>query len=117
MKKGFTLVEMLGIITVLAAVLFVTFPSINNSLKQTKESYINNSMNNLKLSLETYIQLNENKYPELKTIGGRISIKISELYDNNVLKGDQYGVGPNDYATVKVNDDNTLSYYFKGKEI
>ena len=38
MKKGFTLIEMLGIIAVLALILLVTFPILTSSLKQTSES-------------------------------------------------------------------------------
>ena len=37
MKKGFTLIEMLGIITVLAILLLLTFPNLHNSLKKQKK--------------------------------------------------------------------------------
>ena len=38
MRKGFTLIEMLGIIAVLAVILFVTFPAMNKSLKEIKSN-------------------------------------------------------------------------------
>ena len=69
MKKGFTLIEMLGIITVLAILLLITFPNMNRSLKEMKENQQNNLMNNLRISTEAYIELNRKNYPELDKTG------------------------------------------------
>lgn len=117
MKKGFTLIEMLGIITVLAVVLLVTFPIVNNSLKQAKDSSINNSLHNVKISTGAYIELNRDMFPELNTVGGRAVIIISDLYNAGLLKGEQNGVELDDSIVVEVNNDNTFKYYFKGREI
>ena len=67
MKKGFTLIEMLGIITVIGIIMLVAFPNINKSLKNMKQSTINNFTNNLKVSAEAYIEINRENYEELYT--------------------------------------------------
>lgn len=117
MKKGFTLVEMLGIIAVLAVVLLVTFPNINKSLKQMKVNNNNNFTNNLKVSAETYIELNRDKYPELDTPGGSTTIKIQELYDSNLLKGKNENINHDSTLTVEMGEDYILKYYYDGEQI
>lgn len=117
MKKGFTLVEMLGIITVLAIVLLVTFPNVSKTLKQMKVNNNKNFTNNLKISAETYIELNRDKYEVLNTPGGKITIKIQELYDANLLKGKNEDIDNESLITIETGEDYILSYYFEGKKI
>ncbi len=117
MKKGFTLIEMLGIITILGVILLVTFPVMNKSLKQMKENSNDNFTNNIKISAETYIELNRDKYPELKTTGGTTTITVQDLYDANLLKGKNENVDTSDQILVTVQSDMTLTYTFKGKQI
>ena len=117
MKKGFTLIEMLGIIAVLAVILLVTFPVMNNSLKKMKESTNNNFTNNLKVSAETYVELNRKNYPNLNTAGSEITITIQDLYDANLLKGRYDNVSGTDQIRVVVGSNKTLEYYFKGEQI
>ncbi len=117
MKKGFTLIEMLGIVTILGIVLLVTFPVMNKSLKQMKENTNNNFTNNLKVSAEAYIELNRKKYPELNEIGGTATITIQDLYDSNLLKGQYENVNLTDQVIVTVEEDKTLSYSYKGEKI
>lgn len=111
MKKGFTLIEMLGIIAVLAVVLLVTFPVMNKSLKKMKENTTNNFENNLKISAETYIELNRDNYPELDE-GGSTTITIQDLYDANLLKGQYEGIDTTNKIIITKNIDNTLDYIY-----
>lgn len=117
MKKGFTLIEMLGIITILAVVLLVTYPNLNKALKQMKENTNNNFTNNLRISTEAYIELNRNKYPELEEIGGTATITIQDLYDTNLLKGQYENIDLTDQITITVQSDKTLAYSYKGSQI
>ncbi len=116
MKKGFTLIEMIGIIAVLALVLIVTFPNISQSLKQTKINENKNFTDNLKISTEAYIELNSDRYPELET-KKEVTITIQQLYDANLLKGKYEGVNMTDTITIKKNEDSTLTYYYKDQQI
>ena len=110
MKKGFTLIEMLGIIAVLAVVLLVTFPVLNNSLKNMKEDQNENFLKNLKISTEAYIELNRKNYPELDEIGST-TITINDLYNAELLKGN-YNVDKSNQIIITKKEDNTLEYTY-----
>lgn len=117
MKKGFTLIEMLGIIAVLGVVLLVTFPIMNKSLKQMKKNTNDNFTNNLKVSAEAYIELNRDNYPELKEPYSQIEITVQQLYDSNLLKGQYDNINTSDKIKVIVDQDLILRYYFNGEQI
>ena len=117
MKKGFTLIEMLGIIAVLGVVLLVTFPIMNKSLKQMKKNTNDNFTNNLKISAEAYIELNRDNYPELKEPYSQIEITVQQLYDSNLLKGQYDNINTSDKIKVIVDQDLILRYYFNGEQI
>ena len=111
MKKGFTLIEMLGIITVLAVVLLVTFPALNQSLKTMQENKDNNTLKNLRVSAESYIELNRKNYPELDNANSA-TITIQELYDANLLKGQYANVNPSDKIIITKKTDGVLDYFY-----
>lgn len=117
MKKGFTLIEMLGIITVLAVILLVTFPVMNKSLKKMKENTTDNFENNLKISAETYIELNRDNYKNIDVPGTEIALTIQDLYDANLLKGQYDNINMSDKIKAIVGQDLILRYYFNGKQI
>lgn len=117
MKKGFTLIEMLGIITVLAVILLVTFPVMNKSLKKMKENTTDNFENNLKISAETYIELNRDNYKNIDVPGTEIAFTIQDLYDANLLKGQYDNINMSDKIKAIVGQDLILRYYFNGKQI
>lgn len=117
MKKGFTLIEMLGIITVLAVVLLVTFPVLNNSLKKMRENTTNNFTNNLKSSAETYIELNRKNFENLDKPGTEITFTIQDLYDANLLKGQIQNIDSSEKIKVIVGTDLILRYYYRGEQI
>lgn len=47
MKKGFTLIEMLAVIVILAIVSLIIFPEVNKNIKNSKEKAYNTQINNL----------------------------------------------------------------------
>jgi competence protein ComGC len=117
MKRGFTLIEMLGIITVLAILLLITYPNLSKSLKEMKDNKTKNFTNNLKVSTESYVELNRNKYPELYKPYGRVEIKIQELYDANLMSGQPENASMNDTVTVLATENLELKYFFNNKQI
>ena len=117
MKKGFTLIEMLGIITVLAILLLLTFPNLSGMLKSTKENKLNNSTNNLKIGAEAYVELNIDKFPELKTTNGSVQIKIQDIFDAGFMKGNYADIDTTLTVTVTRQSNGTLKYYYGGNEI
>lgn len=78
-NKGFTLIELIGIIIILVAIFLVSFPSFLNMSKTEEENKYKNMVNDLCLAGESYIYSNMDQYMELKEIGSIIEISIDEL--------------------------------------
>ncbi len=56
--KGFTLVELLGVLIVLAVIALITFPIINNTIKENKEKLYNIQLDEIKSSAEKWAYSN-----------------------------------------------------------
>ena len=54
-NKGFTMIELLAIVTVLAAILLVSFPTLINITRKDKERKYNDMVDTLCKAGETYI--------------------------------------------------------------
>lgn len=54
-KKAFTLIEMIGIITILALILVIALPSMTKTLKRNEQKKYDNYINNLKMVSESYL--------------------------------------------------------------
>lgn len=78
MKKGFTLIEMIGIIVILAVILLVTVPATITTLNKSNKNRYQSFKNNLKIVAENYI-VDKQKISET-------SVTISL----NVLKEEHY---------------------------
>ena len=87
-KKGFTLVELLAVIVILAVILIIAMPKISDAIKNSKES-----------SLETTAKLiasqAEKKYTENQVLDGSSTIKCSDVVKLN----------ENDYGPCKITFD------------
>lgn len=94
-NKGFTLIELIGIIVILVAIFLVSFPSFLNISKTEQENKYKNMVNDLCLAGESYIYSNMDQYTELKEIGSIIEINIKELMN--------YGSVDNDIINPKNN--------------
>lgn len=117
MKKGFTLIEMLGIISVLAIILYVTFPNLSKSLKDIKSNNDKSFYNAVRIGAEAYVGIKRDNFPELDTPGGSVQISIQELYDYNLLKEKDDSFSLTSKVTVQAQNDGTLKYSFNGVEI
>lgn len=56
MKKGFTLIEVLGVIVLISLIAVILVPIVSDTLKQGKERVIENSIINYISSVETYLK-------------------------------------------------------------
>lgn len=54
-KKAFTLIEMIGIITILALIMLIALPSMTKTLKRNEQKKYDNYITNLKLVSENYL--------------------------------------------------------------
>ncbi|MBQ9071535.1 MAG: type II secretion system protein [Bacilli bacterium] len=112
-NKGFTLIELIGVIVVLVAIFLVAFPSLLGTTKQDEEKLYTSMVDDLCLAGETYIYSNIDDYPELSTPNSTIYLNISNLIkDGSVSKNK---VNPktkekinNHFITFDVSSDNSL---------
>lgn len=85
-KKGFTLVELLGIVAIIAAILAFVVPSVIGMLKRDDEKEYQRFLTDISLATESYIQININEYPNLAITGGTYTITMQQLIENGYIK-------------------------------
>jgi prepilin-type N-terminal cleavage/methylation domain-containing protein len=116
MKKGFTLVELLGTIVVLGIILTIAIPSIIQTMRRANINEANAYLVRLYNASETYIELNKQSFDQLKTPGGKVDIPVKYLIDEGMIR--ELGQDPasgsmitEDWTVVATTQsDNTISY-------
>lgn len=101
MKRGFTLVELLGIIVVLGIIATIVTPIIQNTLSENKDTVYNSLVEQIKGTAKDYLSVNseilpteENDYSIVK-IGdikkeGLIQISIKNPKTDNIISNESY---------------------------
>lgn len=115
MKKGFTLVELIGIFTLMAIILIIAAPSVTNMLKKAKESEYYSFEENIFLATEAYISGNKNNYPELKEIDKLTYVRISNLLITNYL--DSNIINPVTNKKISEESNQVIIVYMNDKKI
>ena len=97
-NRGFTLIELTGIVLVLAAIFLLSFPTLLTTTRADKEKEYNVMVENLCKAGETYIYSHMSDFSELSNVGSVISISVNEL----ILYGsvDKNTVNPNTNKNV-----------------
>lgn len=90
-KKGFTLTEMLTVITIIFIISFLVAPSITGLIKKSEDNEVKLFEDNLFLAAETYIQKYSDSYPEFKNdcAGancGKAKVSLQELVSEKLVK-------------------------------
>lgn len=85
-QKGFTMIEVLGIVTVIGVLLLMSVPSITSTFKKADEKEYDDYMDNLLIAAEAYIESNRSDFPSLDNEGGKVVISIATLIDNGYIK-------------------------------
>lgn len=121
-KKGFTLVELLGIVAIIAAILVFVVPSVIGMLKRDEEKEYQRFLTDINLATETYVQLNIKQYPDLENVGGTYSISMQTLIENGYIKSTMTNprtdrkVNKNDTVEVTRKSDGSYSYKYESHE-
>jgi competence protein ComGC len=113
-EKAFTLIEMLGIVTILGIILLISLPTLNRTLKSMKVDQTDNLEKNIAISAEAYIELNRDKYPELDE-EQTVTITVKDLYDANLLKGNQ-GIDMTKKIIFKKDSEGIVKSYLEGTD-
>lgn len=87
-NRGFTLVELIAVITLLSAIILVTVPVIINTIKKNDLKLSEGFENALKQAAEFYVERNRDNFPDLNNIGGNIEIPTEDLVKAGYLKQD-----------------------------
>lgn len=78
-KKGFTLVEVIGVIVLLAIISLLAFPPILENIRKSQDQLGEATKEIILASTDTFIDMNQNSYP--KTNGSVYCISFLELVD------------------------------------
>ena len=111
-KKGFTLVELLGIVAIIAAILAFVVPSVIGMLKRDEEKEYQRFLTDINLATESYVQLNINNYPNLAITGGTYTISMKALIEDGYIKSTM--TNPKTNLKVSVNDTIKVTRQFDG---
>ena len=101
-KKGFTLVEMLVVVSFIAIIALIAFPNLSGMLKKIDNQKYQRFLSDVFIATEAYVQANIDNYSELKEVNGKVYIYFDELIESNYLKSTTYD--PKNKKMVKVED-------------
>lgn len=76
-KKGFTLVELMGILVILGVMLVFTVPAITKTLKNSEANEMAEYEKTVCMAAQTYVEVKRYSYPK--------TIKFKTLRDNGYL--------------------------------
>ncbi len=121
-KNGFTMVELLGIITIIGVLLIMTVPSLTSTLKNSTQKEYDDFIDNLLIAAETYVESNRDSYKSLDSPGGRALISIQTLIDNDLI--DKVVIDPKTdeeiptYYTITAvkEEDGTITYAYNSED-
>ena len=63
-KKGFTLIEVIGVVIILASIVLIITPNINNSLKNSKNKAFDVQIEEIKSATKSWVALNSENTPK-----------------------------------------------------
>lgn len=118
-KKGFTMVEMLGIVVVIALISIFSFPMITTLSNQSKQKKYDNFLSVLNNAADTYIELNFEKYNNLTAqyISVKKLVEEGLINENLVNPNTKLKVTDEDgIVVITKNIDKTMSYSYSLNE-
>lgn len=99
--KGFTMVELLAVITILSIIMVILIPAVTNISKNTKESILNSKISTIETSASKYGEDNINTYQKCTNVleSGAIN---KDAYDDCIVSVDDLvRYGYLEYDTTK----------------
>ena len=109
------MVELIAIIIILACILLIALPAINNTIKNSEEKKKEEALNNIYMAAENYLMNNYEDH-KIDNAGDTTYVYVADLINNNYISVDT--LNPNNDSTfsskdvVKVtrNENGTFSY-------
>ena len=112
MKKGFTLIEVIGVLILLAAIALIAVPSIEQQIKEGKQKLYDSQITAIKLDAQNWLSDNLIYKPNN---GEVITIMLAQLkqggyVDENVTNPITKELFPNDMLITITNNDGIITY-------
>lgn len=109
-KKGFTLVELLAVITLVGIFLLVTIPTVDSLLKKQKDKLYKIQKNNVTEALKTWGNVNLDSLPE--ETGQYVEVTLNDLKIEGLVEDDL----KNPKTDICYANTNTFTISKKGEE-
>ena len=112
-KKGFTLVELMGVIVILGVIALIAIPTIDRQLKEGKEELSQAQLDNIKAAAELWASDNPNDMPQN---GEECYLKYSTLVNSGYADKNLKEISSNtdivdNKLKIKISKDNTYNKY------
>ena len=120
-RKGFTLIELVSVVALIAIAGVVIVISITSQVKKQVEKSYNLYKETILTSAELYVEQHRNSYPELEDINDSIYITVEDIIGANLLNKDLKNPKTNDIIDknmrikVTIGEDNILIYEIEGE--
>lgn len=117
-KNGFTLIEIIGVIIVMAMIILLTMPNVIETLRKAEAKNYEEFLKTIELVTEQYVESNANVL-DLEVPGDFVVVEIEDIinagYINSKIENPKTKekINNNDIVTVTLEDDYTKSYVFK----
>lgn len=115
-KRAFTLIELLGVIIILALLMTVIFPNIINNVKNSSEEQNNISEKLIYNAVDKYIQQNNNEFERIDGFSYCITLKelTSTGYISSPIVIDNKDI--TDLKSVQINYNSGFTYALKNND-
>ena len=113
-NKGFTLIELIALLGVIAIILLLSAPSLINQIESTRKNNYDNFVSDLCLAAEAYLNHSDVEgSDDLKNSGDSMSLSVVELISNGYVKSNiknpktNEKLATSDTLTITLTDDMT----------
>lgn len=99
-KKGYTLIELLAVLSIMAVILLIAVPSVTKQLSGIEDNNYNQFKQNVYLAAESYINANPDEYTNLKETNGEACINVEYLVRDGWIKSSMNNPKTNEKISI-----------------
>jgi len=120
-KKGFTLIELVAVVALIAIFGLVVVISITSQIDKQEEKRYNSYKETIISSAELYIEQHRNSYPALKEKGDSIYITAGDIIGANLLNSNlknpktEKDIDKNTRIKITIGENNILEFEIEGE--
>lgn len=88
MKRGFTLIEIMAVVLILATIFLIAYPTLHGILKKSEEDETKYNEENIIIAAHTYFNLHTEEFTFAE--GSKIEVKLNKLVEEDLLDDNDY---------------------------